>query len=651
MCGIAGVAANWSDASVDVRHGVARMCQVLRARGPDDEGLYVSGDRLVGLGNRRLAIQDLSPAGHMPMCNPDTTVCITYNGEIYNADELRGELRALGLSFRSHSDTEVILRGYEVWGQAIVDRLRGMFAFAIYDRRAPAAPKLFLARDPLGIKPLYYVWRDGILAFASECRALRAAAFSSQTIDPVALATYLRLGSVPAPLTIYSDIRALEAGATLELVRDVDRWRLVGPTAGWQPPCAPHVDRRRRSHSDVVDEVGAVLRDSVRRHLVSDVPLGAFLSGGIDSSTVVAMMREANPGGVIRTCSIAFRERAYNEADLAHEVAQRFGTDHVEILVEADDLRREMDSIITCLDQPSNDGLNTYMVSKAARSASLTVALSGLGGDELFGGYPTFRRLGPLVRAAAWARAIPGGMRVLGRGLEAPGEHRPSARLGGWLRRGSSPAVYLGLRGLFSDRQMRHLLTKDVLHEQREELDLVELVGRSAGYPSHQSGWDAAARYELTCYMRHQLLRDTDVMSMAHSLEVRVPFVDRAVVQRVLALDVRTLPGGLPKQVLRDVSPSLPDAIRTRRDKQGFSFPFQPWLSGPLRPTLEELMRTAESQLAGYLRPGSSEYLLRAFDAGQVHWSRPWALAALCSAFTTPAALTRVVVEPASAAV
>jgi asparagine synthase (glutamine-hydrolysing) len=570
------------------------------------------------------------------MSNPRGTIWLTYNGEIYNADELRTELVGLGFGFRSRGDTEVILRGYEAWGREVVGRLRGMFALAVYDARQHATPTLLLARDPLGIKPLYYTLRDGVLAFASECRALLATPLAGRTIDAASLLAYLQLGSVPAPLTIFAGIRALEAGSSLEARHDGLGWRLERVTAAWRPP--PSIDSApRQAYQYVVKEIRELLLDSVRRHLVSDVPIGAFLSGGLDSGTIVALMREANPAGVIRTCSVIFQEPEHSEAAYAREVARRFETEHVEVPVSADDLGGELENVIAALDQPTNDGINTYMVSQAARNASLTVALSGLGGDELFGGYPSFRRIGHVMRGSRWAGVMPGGREVLARALETRGEHHPAARLGGWMRagKGNGAAAYLGLRGLFSDREVRNLVLPEAAEAGREGLDLVGLVQRSAGLASDADSWGAASRYELTCYMRHQLLRDTDVMSMAHSLEVRVPFVDQQVVERVLALDVQTLRGGQPKQILREIARTLPDSVRLRRDKQGFSFPFQTWLSGPLRPKLEELMRSAEAQFAGYLRPGASEYLLGAFDAGRLHWSRPWAVAALGAAFAT----------------
>src|SRR5579859_4745622 len=272
MCGIAGIATLGGPAIDGLEQRVAAMCQAQLSRGPDDGGTYVSADGSVGLGNRRLAIRDLSPAGHMPMSNAEGTVWITYNGEIYNAEELRSELETLGARFRSLSDTEVILYGYATWGDAIAARLRGMFAFAIYDART--APRLFLARDPLGIKPLYYAWMGGTFCFASECRGLFASGLVGREIAPCALVAYLELGSVPAPLTIYRDVTALEAGHTL-MVQPA-RGRGVA-TAYWSLPGPMLTNGAHIRYEAAVEEVKTVLLDSVRRHLVSDVPLGVFL--------------------------------------------------------------------------------------------------------------------------------------------------------------------------------------------------------------------------------------------------------------------------------------------------------------------------------------------------------------------------------------
>lgn len=406
MCGIAGIVLNPGKSRPDLHERLETMAQAITHRGPDDQGVFVAPDGRVGLANRRLAMRDLSPAGHMPMANDDNSLWITYNGEIYNAEALRRELEALGQRFRSHSDTEVILRGYEAWGVQAVARLRGMFAFALLDLRPAAGPsgRLLLARDPMGIKPLYYAQTKAGLVFASELKAMRASGLAGDEISPASLVAYLLLGSVPNPLTIYRQISALEPATWVDIaldhpaeLRPVTYWRLPDDIS---PPA---------SHAEAISMVRERLLDAVRVRLVSDVPLGAFLSGGLDSSSVVMLMRAATDGP-IRTCSMVFEETEYSEAPYARAVAEAAGAEHFERVISAQDVLAELDAMLASLDQPSVDGVNTWFVAQTARQAGLTVALSGLGGDELFGGYPnTFVQTFQVQRALHLVQAMPGG--------------------------------------------------------------------------------------------------------------------------------------------------------------------------------------------------------------------------------------------------
>jgi asparagine synthase (glutamine-hydrolysing) len=636
MCGIAGIVpgnrSSFSDGDLEQRIGV--MADALLKRGPDDRGVYVASDRSIAMANRRLAIQDLSPAGHMPMSDTSQKLWVTYNGELYNVGDLRPELEALGYRFRSHGDTEVLLYGYAAWGTDVFTRLRGMFSCAIYDTRH--APQVILARDPLGIKPLCYAWTGGQLVFASECRGVLSSGLVSREISPSGLVAYLEFGSVPAPLTIYRDIRALEAGHYLTVSWSGGAACLSEPIRYWGLPGEGEDGSVRLPYPAAVDHVRSVLLDSVRRHLISDVPLGVFLSGGVDSGALVALMRAADPGGTIRTCSVVFDEPAYDESLYAQQVARHFETEHHELRVTAADLGRGLHEIVAALDQPTNDGINTYVVSRAAREAELTVALSGLGGDELFGGYPTFARLGPVLRAAKLVQSVPGALPFVAAGLNAWRPMHPGARLTGWLQVGrvEPTTSYLGLRGLFSPATVRSLVPSDVLRAAAGGLDLQGLIRRSAAINDAATPHQLASRLELTGYMRHQLLRDSDVMSMVHSLEVRVPYVDRVVVEKILRLRTTLPTGSAPKQLLRDAVPSLPAAVRLRRDKQGFSLPLAPWLRGPLRPQLGDMVHCAADELRAFLRPEACDRVLAAFDRGQVHWSRPWSLAALLTTKT-----------------
>ncbi len=635
MCGIAGLVVNPA-AAVDVESALGAMRDALVHRGPDGEGTFRSSDGRVGLANRRLAVVDLSPAAAMPMRNANGTVWITYNGEIYNAAALRAELTGCGAAFRSASDTEVILHGYETWGAEVVERLRGMFAIAIYDAREwPGSPqRLFLARDRLGIKPLYYAALPEVFAFASELKALQASGVVPGKLSPAGLVGYLLLGSVPAPVTIYDGIQALEPGCVLRL-------EISGSTTSpahihryWSfpPPADPAAPI-----PDPVGEVRALLDDAVRSHLVSDVPLGAFLSGGLDSTAVVTLMR-AGHNGPLRTCSMVFEEAEYSEAPYARAVARAVGAEHHERVVTADEVGKELDQVLGMMDQPTIDGVNTYFVAQTARQAGLTVALSGLGGDELFGGYSnTFRGVPRMWRAVRMAQRVPGGARLIQAGLQAFAGGSRWLKVGEALARPASAAsAYLACRGLFTPNEVRSLVGPELWAAASATFDPMRAINEAVGEggdigngwrPTRAGAFGWVSRVELSLYMRHQLLRDTDVMSMAHGLEVRVPLLDHILVEGVLRLPPTVhLNGGRPKGLLQAaLGDRLPASIRARRAKQGFTFPFAEWLRGPLR----EQCANWHRGLAELLRPEAVAAVERAWGAGRAHWSRPWALAVL----------------------
>ena len=379
MCGIAGILKLNGPTTPGDTTAVQRMVDAQVHRGPDDSGIY--RDRQVVLGHRRLSIIDLSPAGRQPMTNEDGTVWITYNGEIYNYRELRDELIAAGYCFTSRTDTEVIIHGYEKWGiEGLLERLRGMFAFALYDARSS---RLMLARDRLGIKPRYY-WAsaDGeVVAFASEVKALLRSGLVPNETDREALIGFLLFGSVPSPLTTVKGIRCLPPGhyqAVDHRGSALQRYWDVEYASGDEPT---------RNAATIAADVHARLEDSVARHLVSDVPLGIFLSGGVDSAALASRAERST----LRTLTVVFEEKDFSEAEQARQIAEQFHTEHREVLVTGADFMRELPGIFAAMDQPTNDGVNTYFVSKAAREAGLTVVLSGLGGDEVFWGYRHYR--------------------------------------------------------------------------------------------------------------------------------------------------------------------------------------------------------------------------------------------------------------------
>lgn len=629
MCGIAGIILNPDQELPDLATRLRAMAAAMHHRGPDDEGIYLAANGRSGLANRRLAIRDLSPAGHMPMGSDDETVWITYNGEIYNADELRTELETAGYRFRSHSDTEVILRGYEAWGTAVVPRLRGMFAFAIYDRRAgESAARLLLARDHLGIKPLYYAQTAVAFIFASELKAMLASGLISREVDPAGLVGYLQLGSVPNPRTIYRAVQGLPPASIIQF--PLAQMRRPQPETYWE---LPQDEDASITPAAAQEQIAALLAEAVRIRLVSDVPLGAFLSGGLDSSAVVALMRRAT-NGPIRTCSMIFAEAAYSEAPYARAMAAAVGAEHYERVVTAADLQSELPHILAAMDQPSVDGVNTYFVSQTARQAGLTVALSGLGGDELFGGYPnTFGEAPKLLQGLRAAQAIPGAAGLASWGIRQFHRHNGWLRLADALQQPASLAnAYLARRGLFAPSEVQALVNAEIWQEASEAFDPIQHVATRAGaqsqipIPKSPMAW--VSRAELRTYTHHQLLRDTDVMSMAHSLEVRVPLLDVRLVVAALrlpaAIKQRPAPGlNGPKPLLTAIlGAQLPPIIRARRDKQGFTFPFAIWLQGALA---NELLHAAP----GLLQPGAVAKLRADFAHGRIHWSRLWAVMVL----------------------
>lgn len=601
MCGIAGIIAAGQPESDVLRAALERMRAAQQHRGPDDAGTYWDDQAQAGLANCRLSIRDLSPAGHMPMCAAD--VRITYNGEIYNAGLLRGELERAGHAFLSHSDTEVILRGYVQWGAEVAGRLRGMFAFAILDGRSDT---LLLARDPLGIKPLYFTHSQPF-CFASELRALMASRLISGELDETGLSAYLQLGSIPAPLTIYRDIAALPPGHVAT----------VRTRGGGGPDVRRYWTFPANTNQATVPDVKTALEEAVSSHLVSDVPVGAFLSGGLDSSTVVALAMRA-AGQPLRTCSIAFASREHDESAFARAVANQLGTEHHERLVTQQDFFGSIDGFAGAMDQPTIDGFNTYLVAQTASEIGLKVALSGLGGDELFGGYPTFRGVPRLLRALRSARAFAGGH--AGPAIELVTRSDRWRKVAEATRRPVSPAsAFLVFRGLFTGAEACELAGGDGFDAERH-------VAEKAGTPRGSlQAW--VSRAELGTYTCSQLLRDSDVMSMAHSLELRVPLLDARLLETVNALPEHVrFPRGRPKALLRELmAAELPRMVLERRERQGFSFPLQQWLS-------EDGARALwnwDAPIMKRFRSSSLEQLAQRFRAGRTHWSRIWAMMAL----------------------
>jgi asparagine synthase (glutamine-hydrolysing) len=567
-------------------------------RGPDDGGLYQ--DARVVLGHRRLSIIDLSPAGHQPMSNEDGTVWVTYNGEIYNCAELAAELS--GHRFRSCCDTEVLLHGYEQWGIAkLLGKLRGMFAFAIYDNRG-AQPLCLLARDRMGIKPLYYAARTDSIAFASEVKALVASGLVANRRDSKAMTGLLLLGSVPAPATSIQGVKCLLAGHYLAMAGTGVVMRKY-----WEPD-ANNAEPRPGS------SLREVLADAVKRHLVSDVPVGVFLSGGVDSAALVALASRAQ--SALATLTVVFDENEFSEGAEARQIAQQFGTDHREVRVTNRDFIDELPNLLRCMDQPSNDGVNTYFVSRAARQAGLKVVLSGSGGDEIFGGYKHYRWLARYGNSIRRFAALPGFLRraVL---AAAAGYGRARGKEN-WMRFSSlangvsNAGLYMALRGFFAPDQVRALLDvqdRDVRDASAEYLGGAEPVFSGA-----------FRRMEMRRYLHDQLLRDTDGFSMAHSIEVRVPFLDHKVVECAAGISLPAMNGHGNKPLLTEAvgEPAVFEAAR--RPKRGFAFPIAKWMRMH-SPEFREM-----ALAGGCLNRRTIGHLWNEFEHDRLHWSRAWML-------------------------
>ena len=575
MCGIAGIYAYHYAANAVDRAELRRIRDHMAARGPDGLGEWYSQDERVGFGHRRLSIIDLSEAGAQPMTSADGKLIVTFNGEIYNYRQLRASLEASGHKFCTQTDTEVLLHLYAQKGEAMVHDLRGMFAFGLWDAEKSA---LLLARDPYGIKPLYYADDGWTLRFASQVKALLAGGKVSRDPEPAGWVGFCLFGSVPEPFTTYQEIRALPAGSTLW----VDRVGTHEPKQYFS--IANTYCQAEAASSPINDErqqlaAREALLDSVRHHLVADVPVGAFLSSGIDSGALVGLMRDAGQRE-IQTVTVAFEEfrgKREDEAPIAAEIASRYGTRHTTRIVTEQEFRDDLPKILEAMDQPTIDGLNTWFVSKAARELGLKVAISGLGGDELFGGYSSFRDVPLCVRALA----IPGRIPALGDLarwlLTSVFSQSLNPKAAGLLKYGGSYAgAYFLRRGLFMPWEFQPMMIgADVARLGLRRLDPIRHIAAQLK-PKPRGGFCRIATLESSIYMRNQLLRDTDWASMAHSLEVRVPLVDSKLLSQLASITARS--GSRSKRLLAN-SPRVPLPPKLlERGKTGFATPIQSWL-------------------------------------------------------------------------
>ena len=585
MCGIAGIFAYADRAGPVDAPELLRIREHMRARGPDGAGMWVAPNQRIGLAHRRLAIIDLSDAGAQPMASADGQLVITFNGEIYNYRELRAELEAQGHVFRTGTDTEVLLQLYAAYGEGMLQHLRGMYAFALWDARKQA---LLLARDPFGIKPLYYADDGRTLRLASQVKALLAGGAINTAPEPAGHAGFYLWGSVPAPFTLYRGIRALPAGHLMwvhgQAATAPKAFCLISDIlaeAAADPACG--------SRDEALEAIGVALRDSIAAHHVADVPVGMFLSAGIDSALITAL--SVAHGERPHTLTLAFAEyvgTANDESPLAEQLAAQFGTRHATVMVRTADFQEQRQDILAAMDQPSIDGINTWFISRAAASQGIKVALSGVGGDELFASYPSFSELPRIRRLARTFSHFPGlGKRL--RMLAAPVLSRyTSPKFAGLLEHGGTlGGAYLLRRALYMPWELAEVLGADMARQGWADLQCqAELDATVARIPQDRL---AVSALEMSWYMRHQLLVDTDWASMAQSLEVRVPFLDLPLL-RAAAPWLAAYPRLTKPTIASAVAPQLPGAL-VHKPKTGFTVPVRDWLLGEQAGTQQRGMR------------------------------------------------------------
>jgi asparagine synthase (glutamine-hydrolysing) len=607
------------------------MMAAMIHRGPDEEGILLAPP--VAAGMRRLSIIDLS-GGSQPVWNETKTVAVLFNGEIYNFAALRKGLEALGHRFHTHSDTETIVHAYEAWGERCVERLLGMFTFAIVEM--PSGPsgraaRVFLARDRLGIKPLYYAHVDGALFFASEVRALLASGFVPTRLSTQALDAYLLFGAVCEPLTLIEGVYSLTPGHAMTI-------EAGAPVADPAPRSYWDLCRGLKSAADAKSKsagqsparrVRVLLEEAVAGHLVADVPVGVFLSSGLDSTAIAALASRSQRG--IHTFTVAFPDVEFSEAEKARRTAGQLGTEHSELTLSGDEMVARLEEAVAAFDQPSADGINTYFVSWAARQAGLKVALSGLGSDEIFGGYTSFHATSTAARMAALGRVVPGPLRTpfaaaltsIGGIAASPDALRKACAA--FLDPSALPHAYFFTRLLFTPRILASALKDDP--SSFGDTPWQRWLADAASEVRSADGFTAVSWLELRSYLANVLLRDTDAMSMRHSLEVRVPFLDPPLVEYMLSLpESAKRDSSHPKSLLIEaLGDLLPEEIVAER-KRTFTFPWENWLRGSLGKRVAAGLADWSPTLEQQLGRDFALAIWQDFTRGRTSWSRPWSL-------------------------
>ena len=613
MCGIGGVF-SWADPSgFDATRTAADLSAALAHRGPDGAGTFA--DRGVLLVNRRLAIIDPTPAGRQPMTTPDGRYTIVFNGEIYNYCELRADLARAGVPFATASDTEVLLALIVRDGVAALARARGMFAFALWDNTART---LTVARDRFGIKPLYVAERAGRVAFASEITALRRAELAARDVSPAGVLAFLAWSYIPSPLTWLRGVEQLAPGTW-------KTWHSDGhQESGTFADFAEVYERNGAlDEHELCARAREAIRDSIAAHMVADVPVGVFLSGGIDSAAIVAHAR-AVTSGPLHTYTVAGDVPSMSELDSARRVAMFFETNHHELMIGSAAIERALPSIIRRLDSPSADAINSYLVSQAVAATHVKAVLSGVGGDEMFGGYPSFQRIPAAMRTARWlAPVLPA--TVFAASAVSNWRARKLQHFAGAPDAGSA---YRAVRGSFMPEEWGGLLGPafdgETGRDARETLAGVD--AQRFREVASEAPLATVARMETGGYLQGQLLRDIDAVSMAHALEVRVPFVDHRLAASVwpaLGHHPHLLQG---KRLLKKSASRMPDGVMSY-PKRGFTLPFDWWMRGGLR---ETALRGIESAVAlGWVNARGAAAVWSDWERGRAHWSRAWALSVL----------------------
>jgi asparagine synthase (glutamine-hydrolysing) len=617
------------------------MTAAMDHRGPDKAGFLAGDARAAGLalGVRRLSIIDLT-GGHQPIWNETKDVAVIFNGELYNYRDLRERLVLCGHRFATQSDTEILVHAWEEWGEDSLTELRGMFAFALLDlrERYATAPILLLARDPLGIKPLYYTQTADGFAFASEVRALLASGTVPKRLSQDALTSFLLFGSVSEPVTLLEGVFSLPPGHRM-LLHVPERRRVPRARPWWDPAHSPAArePRKPRDLASAAKELRPLLEEAVSAHLIADVPVGLFLSSGLDSGAIATLAARARRG--IQSFTLTFPGTAFDEAELARLAANRFKTKHTEVPLSGESILSRLDAALAALDQPTMDGINSYFVSWAARQAGLKVALSGLGGDELFAGYQTFADTPRFSRLIGYAWFVPAAMRRLTAPVAAALAARPGSPDAGrkaaaaWNYPDALPHAYFFTRTLFPPGRLERIIEPrfrpSVVGADGVTLEPTWLgwLERTADEARKLEPVAGVSWLELRTYMTSTLLRDTDAMSMAQSLEVRVPLLDTQVVEFLGSLPdaVRHRPGAQKALLVEALGDLMPPEILGQR-KRTFTLPWEEWLRGPLRARMEASFADPAPTLAPYLRPGGLRSVWSDFLAGKTAWSRPWSL-------------------------